>query len=98
MVNPGGEAKSTVGEIKLKSHEARNVKRNIEHINKNLKIISEGGGKGLDSLLMVNPDPGGKQLKRGRLGDSTDSLFSGNDSLISFGSTGSYNSAGFKTS
>jgi len=98
-----GTSKYQVDDIRSDDLEARTFNKNIDLINNNLKILSDSNRiiatseplKELERVTGgVNLDPGGRKLKRVELGDSTDSLFSARESLLSFGSTGSYNSAG----
>ena len=93
-----------IDENYVENLEPRSFSKKIEQMNDNLKILS--GERSIsepvqkfDRLIGVNLDPGGRKLNQDTagLGDSTDSLFSARDSLLSFGSTistGSYNSAG----
>ena len=96
--------KCQIDENRVENLEVRSFSKKIEQMNDNLKIrsgeksISEPVQK-FDNLMGVNLNPGGRKLRQDTagLGDSTDSLFSARDSLLSFGSTistGSYNSAG----
>ena len=98
-----GTTKYQVDDIRSDDLEARTFNKNIELLNNNLKNLSDNNRiiatsepmKELETVTGgVNLDPGGRKLKRVELGASTDSLFSARESLLSFGSTGSYNSAG----
>ena len=96
--------KCQMDENRVENLEVRSFSKKIEQMNDNLKILS--GEKSIsepvqkfNNLMGVNLNPGGRKLRQDTagLGDSTDSLFSARDSLLSFGSTistGSYNSAG----